>query len=280
MFQKIFSLSLLFILTACSEAKFAIANAPQLTYKGEIIRDVAYGVHERQKLDIYIPQTEEASLPVIVFFHGGRWSFGSKDQYKFVGLTLSKMGYIVVLPNHRLYPEVKHPAFIKDGAKAVAWVHENIGEYGGNERLYLSGHSSGAHIAAMLNADESYLKAYDLSPDIINAFAGISGPYDFEPEEPDLKDMFGPPSNYSTMQVTSYINGDEPPMLLLYTKPDKAVHIRNLQLLKQKILSEGGMVETRIYQKGDHIDAIAALSWANPADLPIAEDMVRFFRDH
>jgi acetyl esterase/lipase len=280
MFKKFLSFIAVLILSACSEAKFAVVNAPSVTYSGQIINNIAYGDNERQKLDIYIPNIDVKSLPVIVFFHGGRWSFGSKDQYKFVGMTLSQQGYIVVMPNTRLYPEVKHPTFVEDGAKATAWVHENIAEYGGNDDLYLSGHSSGAHIAALITANENYLEKFDLSTDIINAFAGISGPYDFVPEEPDLKDMFGPPSDYHEMQLTTYINGDEPPMLLLYTEEDETVHIRNLELLRDKINEEGGQVETIIYPKGDHIDAVGALSWINPANLSIAEDIDRFFKHH
>ena len=278
MIKIMISFILLALTSACSQAKFAIVNAPSLTYNGKILKDIAYGDQERQKLDIYIPETEAKSLPVIVFFHGGRWSFGSKDQYKFVGMTLSQQGYIVVMPNPRLYPQVKHPIFAQDGAQAVAWVHNNIGEYSGNDKLYLSGHSSGAHIAGLITANEALLQPYDLNPNtIINAFAGISGPYDFEPEEPDLKDMFGPPSEYPNMQVTTFIEGNEPPMLLIYSDQDETVHIRNLELLKAGIEEEGGQVETQIYLKGDHIDAIAALSWVNPAGLSVAEDMNAFF---
>jgi acetyl esterase/lipase len=283
MIKIIFSVLVLSILSACSDIKFAVVNAPQLTYDGQIIRNIAYGDNPRQKLDIYIPKaSENAALPIIVFFHGGRWSFGSKDQYKFVGLTLSNMGYIVVLPNTRLYPEVKHPEFVRDGAAAVAWVYNNIAEYGGNNNLYLSGHSSGAHISALITADESYLKAQGLSTNIINAFAGISAPYDFDPsiESEDLRDMFGPPSQYPTMQVTTYVDGSEPPMLLLYTAEDTDVHIRNLELITAQLDKVNGRYEKIIYPNGNHIDAVGALSWVNPAGLPIIEDMDAFFKKY
>ena len=278
MIKTILSVIALAFLSACSNAKFAVVNAPALTYDGQIISDVAYGEDERQKLDIYIPEQFEKPMPVIVFFHGGRWTFGSKDQYKFVGLTLSKMGYMVVMPNTRLYPTVKHPVFVEDGAQAVSWVYNNIADYGGDNNLFLSGHSSGAHIAALITADQNYLKKYNLSPDVIKGFAGISGPYDFDPDTDDLRDMFGPPSNYPTMQVTTYIDGNEPPMLLIYTADDETVHVRNLNRLKSKIEGEGGNVQSIIYAKGNHVDAVAGLSWVNMAGIPIADDMDGFFR--
>lgn len=280
MIKIILSFIAIAFISACSNAKFAIVNAPALTYDGTIKKDIAYGTDERQKLDIFIPDNFQKPLPVIVFFHGGRWSFGSKDQYKFVGMTLSQLGYVVVMPNTRLYPTVKHPAWVEDGAMAVAWAYNNIAEYGGNKKLFLSGHSSGAHIAALVSADEKYLKKYNLTPKIITAFSGISGPYDFEPDTDDLRDMFGPPSNYPEMQVTTFIDGTEPPMQLIYTGNDDTVHIRNLNRLKNGIEQKNGAVVSIIYPKGDHVDAVAALSWANPADLPVANDMDEFFKKH
>lgn len=268
----------LLILLSCSEAKFAVVNMPQVTYEGQIIRDIDYGDHQRQKLDIYIPQNANTPLPAIVFFHGGRWTFGSKDQYKFVGMSLSEQGYIVVLPNTRLYPEVKFPTFVEDGAQAVAWVQNNIAEYGGNDTLFLSGHSSGAHIAALITADETYLNTYDLNPNrIIDAFAGLAGPYDFVPEAEDIKNIFGPPSNYQNMQVTSFIDGNEPPMLLLHTANDETVHTTNLEKLKAEIEAENGQFATKIYPRGDHTDIVAALSWVNPKDITVIEDLNNFF---
>jgi len=77
--------------------QFALVNAPALTYDGEISEDVPYGELIRQKLDIYVPNIDQETFPVVVFFHAGRWTDGSKEQYKFVGMTLSNMGYVVVM---------------------------------------------------------------------------------------------------------------------------------------------------------------------------------------
>lgn len=265
-------------LTACTPLQFALVNAPSLTYEGQISEDIIYGQFSRQKLDIYVPNIDQETFPVVVFFHGGRWTDGSKEQYKFVGMTLSNMGYVVVLPNTRLYPDVKFPTFAEDAAKSVAWVHKNIANYKGNQNLFISGHSSGAHLGALIIADNSYLAAYDLQPNIINAFAGISGPYDFEPKAPDIKDMFGPPENFPKMVVTNFIDGDEPPMLLIYTGEDNTVHPRNLEALKAGIEKANGKVQTIIYQTGGHAAPVAAFSWANPSDLPVPKDIDNFFK--
>jgi len=267
------------VLTACSNLLFKAANVPVLSYDGKIIENVEYGVLARQQLDIYIPSNlSDEALPVIVFFHGGRWTFGDKSQYKFVGDRLSQLGYVVVMPNTRLYPDVKFPVFVEDAAKAVSWVHKNIGQYQGNKSLFLSGHSSGAHMAALLISDPSYLQANDMKPSDITAFAGMAGPYDFEPKSEDLKDIFGPPENFPKMAVGNFIDGSEPPMLLLYSNEDETVHIQNLKKLQSAINSEGGEVASIIYPKGGHASTVSALSWANPDDLPVVDDIDTFFR--
>lgn len=271
---------LLVLFTACTPVKFALVNAPVLTYDGHIIENIEYGPLSRQKLDIYIPKTALESYPVVVFFHGGRWTGGSKQQYKFVGMTLADMGYIVVLPNTRLYPDVKFPVFAEDAAMSLAWVHNNITQYKGNENVFVSGHSSGAHLGALILADQSYLAKYKLSPNIVNAFAGISGPYDFVPQAPDIKDMFGPAESFPQMVVTNFIEGDEPPMLLLYTSEDTSVHPRNLNALKAGIENAGGNVTSKVYPHGDHVAPVAAFSWANPSDLPVPQDIDDFFKIH
>lgn len=271
-------LSCLF-LNPCSKLIFATANAPVLSYEGKIVENVEYGELSRQALDIYIPtHLSSEAMPVVVFFHGGRWTEGDKNQYKFVGMRLSQLGYVVVLPNTRLYPDVKFPTFVEDAAKALAWVHNNIRQYQGDQHIFVLGHSSGAHVGALLIADTSYLQAHQLDPSFVNGFAGLAGPYDFEPESKALKDIFGPPENFPNMVVSNFINGNEPPMLLIASKDDNTVHIQNLKKLRTSIEEQGGKVDVIIYPRGGHASTVAALSWANTNELPVAQDIHNFFQ--
>ena len=80
--------------------------------------DISYGSGARHKLDVYRPRGAD-NVPVIVFFYGGRWQSGAKGWYRFLGATLPARGYVVVVPDYRLYPEVKFPEFVMDGAKAL-----------------------------------------------------------------------------------------------------------------------------------------------------------------
>ena len=87
----------------------------------------------RQALDVYRP-LGAGPHPVIVFFYGGGWECGERGQYRFVAETLTRHGYVVVIPDYRVYPEVRFPAFIEDGARAVRWARDHAAHYGGDPR--------------------------------------------------------------------------------------------------------------------------------------------------
>ena len=134
---------------------------------------------------------------------------------------------------------------------------------------------AGAHIGALLTANPAYLahEGKDRNA-VIRGFAGLAGPYAFTPDEPDLIDIFGPPERYPAMQVTTFIDGTQPPMLLLYGDADTTVRRYNLDRLEAKIQEKGGAVNNIIYPGTDHLRIVGALGWLNwrgrrwPATLP------------
>lgn len=242
--------------------------------------DLAYGPAPWQRLDIYRPPGRGlAKLPVLVFFHGGRWSFGSRDMYGFVGDAFARRGYVTVVPDYSKYPQVRFPAFVKDGAKALSFISERIADYGGDPgRIVISGHSAGAHIAALLTADRSYLAEEGKDRNaVIRGFAGLAGPYDFTPDAPDLEDIFGPPERYPLMRATTFIDGTEPPMLLLHGGADTVVKLENLKRLESRIRERGGMVKSIIYPRIGHMWIMGALSRVNFVGPWVREDMLAFF---
>jgi acetyl esterase/lipase len=277
---KIFiALFSLFFLSACTEAAFGVVNFPSKIDGVTVIKDQPYAQGPLQKLDIYMPESKGDKHPVLIFIHGGRWTEGNKEYYRFLGNAFAEKGYVTVIPDHRKYPEVKFPTFVEDGAAATAWVAKNIAQFRGNtDEIFIAGHSSGAHIGALITADERYLEKHDLnSIEVIKGFAGLAGPYDFEPEAEDLKEMFGPPSNYPQMQVPTFISGEEPPMLLLYGLDDEDVHIRNLRQLQNKIEEQDGQVVVITYENVNHFDILGNLTWIWPTESYVMEDMLDFF---
>jgi acetyl esterase/lipase len=109
-------------------------------------------------LDIY-PAADAQSLPVMIFVHGGGWYRGDKARVYAMPQAFNETGFILISMNYRLIPEVGVVDQMQDLARAVAWTKENIGKYGGDpERIFLMGHSAGAHLVALLGTDESYLQ--------------------------------------------------------------------------------------------------------------------------
>jgi acetyl esterase/lipase len=146
------------LLAACSPSP-ALLNilVPKSGY--HVVRDLAYGADPRQKLDVYVPDHPAGKAPVLLFFYGGSWQFGSRDQYRAFGQAFASLGIVTVVADYRLYPQVTYPAFVADGAMAAAWVHNHVAQYGGDpQRLFVSGHSAGGYIAVMLGAEPDYLK--------------------------------------------------------------------------------------------------------------------------
>ena len=143
----------------------------------EAIFDVAYRGSDDvwQMLDIFTPTAKApaAGRPVVVMIHGGGWIIGDKGN---PGITRRKVplfvsaGMIYVPINYRLSPRYAHPAHVMDVAAAIAWLRRNITEYGGDpERIFVMGHSSGAHLTALVSTDEQYLAAHD---ETLQAIAG------------------------------------------------------------------------------------------------------------
>lgn len=159
--------------------------AIQISSNVEILGGISYtegspADADKHKLDLYLPR-DQKNFPVLVFVHGGAWRSGDRSQYQALGVRFAQAGIGVAIPSYRLMPQNPHPAQIEDLAAAFAWVVRNISRHGGDtSHIYLSGHSAGAHLAALLALDEKYLKKFDLSPGAIRAVIAMSGIYDVD----------------------------------------------------------------------------------------------------
>jgi acetyl esterase/lipase len=138
----------------------------------------------RHRLDLFLPRGRK-NFPVVVLVHGGAWLTGDNrccGLYSAVGEFLAGQGIAAVLPNYRLSPEVRHPEHVKDVARAFAWTHRHIAEYGGRpDEIFLAGHSAGGHLVALLATDERYLKAEGLAAADVRGVIALSGVYRIPP---------------------------------------------------------------------------------------------------
>lgn len=246
-------------LAGCTGAGTLNALTPTRGY--DMAANVPYDPTRNLRLDIYSPQGVQ-NAPVVVFFYGGRWSSGTKDDYRFVGEALSSRGFVGVVADYRLYPQVRFPEFVDDGARAVAWLHANAPTYGGSpDKIFVMGHSTGAHIAAMLSVKEEYMARAGGSRSWIRGMIGLAGPYDFMPiTDPMLRDVFAPPEKFEQSQPVLYTEGDGPPMLLMHGEDDEIVEVKNTRSMASAVKKAGGAIETVIYPKMSHRMIIASVA--------------------
>lgn len=257
-----------------------ILNAAAWGSDVEVERDIAYGNDTRMKLDVYRPKGAK-DLPVVVFFYGGSWQRGDKSIYRFVGATLARAGIVAVIPNYRLYPPVLYPDFLRDSARAVRWTKDNAARFGGDPvKLFLSGHSAGAYNAVSLATDRRWLAEVKLEPKAdVAGVIGIAGPYDFLPlKDEQLKIIFGPEDARPNTQPINYVDGDEPPLLLLRPANDTVVDPGNSTRLLKRVEEKGGKAKVVTYDRVSHLSIIGAISPLLSFLAPTKNDLVEFVR--
>ncbi len=268
-------------LAGCSG--LAVLNAVEPAGGVQTTTDIAFRPGPRGGLDVYRPAHAAPHAPVVVFIYGGGWDSGRRQDYRFVGLSLARRGFVAVIPDYRLYPEVRWPAFLRDNAEAVRWAHDHAVEYGGDPgRLMLMGHSAGAYDALMLALDPRWLGAVGLDPRRdLRAAAGLAGPYDFLPLTSDkLKDVFGPPDQRPDTQPINHVGRHAPPLFLGYDAGDTVVRPLNTLHLADKVRAAGGEVEVRRYAGVNHQLLIGAVAAPLRPLAPVLRDVTAFFDAH
>lgn len=114
---------------------------------------------EKNTLNVFYKDDGVNDKPVIVFIHGGSWSSGKKETYWWLGRNFARKGVVTVIINYPLAPNAGYEKMADDCALAVKWVKENIASYqGSGEKIFVMGHSAGAHLGELINADPQYFK--------------------------------------------------------------------------------------------------------------------------
>ena len=257
-----------------------IAPGP-VEYRQAPLTSIAYGDDARQKLDIYLPKQNAAGASaVLIFFHGGSWHDGEREGYGFLGRAFAARGFVTVIADYRKAPSVRFPAFVQDTASAIAWVHANIAKHNGDaDRIFVMGHSAGAHIAMMTALDPQWLAANNLAPNVIKGVIGLAGPYDFLPLTTDSsKIALGQWPDLTETQPITFARADAPPLLLLTGDKDTVVKPRNSKILSETIQALGGQQQLRIYPDVDHADIIMAVARPFRQKAPVVSDVVNFIK--
>lgn len=274
--RSLLAASAALLLSACSAGSLFNLIVPTKGYS--IRRDIAYAPGPRHALDIYIPDKISGKTPVILFFYGGSWQTGAKEDYRAFGQAMTSKGFIAVIADYGVWPDTKYPGFVEDGARALAFVQKNIAKHGGDpKRIFLAGHSAGAYIAVTLAANRSYAKDAGADPDVAGVI-GIAGPYDFLPlTDKTLIAIFGG-AHVRATQPIDYVDGPRPPMLLAHGTADSVVGIGNSRRLAARLRQFHSPVEAVEYKGVGHIGIILSLAPGFRGRTTLLEDISRFVR--
>ncbi|HPM78327.1 MAG TPA: alpha/beta hydrolase [bacterium] len=226
-------------------------------------RNVPYvpGGDPAQVLDIYAIDAP-GPAPVFVFLHGGYWQSGTIKLYGSLAKSLARLGVVTVTVEYRLYPQVTFPAFMDDAVAALNWVHAHIGEFGGDpNRIVLSGHSAGAHMAALLLVDDRFRNRLAFPVAQLAGAALFAGAFDFYRENKlDMniirRVMGGDEETVRLAQPIVHVRADVPPMLIVNGDRDKLTSEPQAAFFAQAMRDAGAPVTYAQIPGGDHLSVI------------------------
>ena len=263
---------------ACTPRRAAEAVALGQEVRREA--DIPFGVHPRQRLDVYHPRRRSAPAPVIVFVYGGRWKYGDRRDWLLLASRLARRGWVVVVPGYRLYPEVLFPAWVEDGARAVRWAADHAAAFGGDPaRIIIVGHSSGGHTVALLGLDERWLRDAGVPAGAVRGVAALAAPVDTAWTARDVQRLMGPASGWPATYPATHVDGREPPLLLLHGEADDVVTPGSSVRLAERVRARGGCVRLVLYPRIDHVEIALALAFPSLALAPVQRELERFVRD-
>lgn len=257
------------------------ARAVERPFLVDVRTNVTYYTGEgadkyRHRLDLYLPKGQR-DVPVMVFVHGGGFTVGIKDQYAFVGEVLAARGIATAVISYRLTPKTSYPGHVQDVARAFAWVRAHAAEYGGNaDRIFISGHSAGATLVAMLGADPAYLKEVGESLDHIAGVIPISGSF----TQSSRSAMFqgAVPVDPEVVRNASAINhvaGPHPPFLILYGDMDAPRTGQDAEQMATAMRAAGGSADVHELANHAHMDMITGIMSPSDQGLKFILDFVR-----
>ena len=251
-------LSTLVVLLGLASAAHAQQAPPKLPEGTKVYRNLEYvqGGHERQKLDLYLPEKADGPLPVIVWVHGGAWLAGSKDgggpALPFVG-----KGYAVAAINYRLSQHATFPAQIEDCKAAIRWLRANAKTYNlAPDHIGVWGASAGGHLVALLgtSGDVKDLEGKEGPTDQssrVQAVVDWFGPTDLtkmggshdQPNSPEARLLGGPVQDNKDKAARAspitYVAKDNPPFLILHGDKDPTVPFSQSVLLAEALKKAG-----------------------------------------
>ncbi len=225
-------------------------------------------------LDVYTPRVKNTSTEVVVFIHGGKWKMGSKDMFNYVGLNFAAKGKTAVLINYRLSPEVQYDEMTMDCAKALKWVYSQIEYYGGDKtKIYLYGHSSGGHLAALLATNNRFFDSLGMQNPIkgcvlIDAF-GMNMYNYLKVARNDDQWMFETftkdENNWKDASPALYVTDKSPKFLLFLGEKTRNVIYHDVKNFSELLDKKGIPTELVVMNNRSHMEMVGQMiDYRNP----------------
>jgi len=275
--QRIVALAVCLLLGGCADAFFGLVGSGADTHGIVQQSGVEFDGAHQLKLDVYAPR-DAHDAPVVVFFYGGSWVDGRRRWYRYVGEALANHGVIAVIPDYRKYPDVHFPLFMHDAANAVGWTRAHAAEFGGDaQRLFVMGHSAGGQIAALLACDRRYLNQIGMQPRDLAGMIGVAGAYAFLPFVDDEPEIFGDDARgrYDSQPI-NFVDGDEPPMLLLQGTDDDEVTPQNAEAMAERAQAMDGTALLKLYPGVGHSAILLAFAREHVTRVSTLADTLAF----
>ena len=238
---------------------------------------VRYGPERRHLLDVYRPAGDGGAGPLAVFIYGGGWTSGERAPYAFVGTGLASRGITTVIPDYRLFPEVRFPRFVEDAARAYSWTAATLaGSAGGRRPIFLMGHSAGGYIAALLAFDGRYLGGAGAAAHLPAGLVGLAGPYAFDLSTfaPTAEIFAG--ADPRDVPTTNFVRAGAPRSLLMHGLADDTVKIENGRVLA-RLLADVGTPVRKLEPPGiGHTGILLAISKPFRWRAPVLPEIAAF----
>jgi len=230
---------------------------------GAVTHDIRYGEHKRQRFDIYAPPESKPVKARIFFLYGGGWTSGERQIYGFVGKALSARGYLTIIPDYRLFPEVRYPEFILDVAQAYSVAMQCETTAIEDEiPTVLMGHSAGAYMAALLCYHKEFSSIFENDTHNPKGLIAMSGPYGINPKDYDAtREIFSTLENGEQIKPTNYLSSQSPPALFFHGKNDEFVLPLNAEVMAKGLLEVDVYSDIIELKKTGHVGPLLSFGW-------------------
>lgn len=238
-------------------------------------------------LDVYTPADGDRH-PVLIFIHGGGWNSYDKELFAPVAMELIPEEMVVVIPDYTLYPDATYRQMAREVADATAWVFRNISRYRGDpDRVYLSGHSAGAHLSGLVAYDSIWLAEAGHSPQELRGWIGLSGVYDIGAhaagrseqglDSPVMIGVAEGPANFASASAITYADGFGARRAhLIHGTLDATVPIHQSEEFARVLDRAGVRTELLVYPDAGHSDFLFG-ALGDP-DARVIADIARIVR--